>query len=105
MGKIHKGNYFTVSHRIVEWQDDKGQVTYLLSSLTTGALKVYIALCHFANRFNGKMFYMGDVRLSKVTGLSRRQLCRERKILRDMGLIRTFKREGLKLDYEILPVP
>ena len=104
MGKIHKGNYFDVSHRIVEWQDDKGQAVYLLPSFTAGALKLYITLCHFGNRFSKKTFYMGDVKLSKITGLSRRQLCRARNILRKMGLIRTIKRVGLRLDYEILPL-
>ena len=104
MGKIHKRDYFDISHRVVEWKNDSGHVVYLLPCFTTGALKLYISLCHFGNRFSKKSFYMGDVKLSEITGLSRRQLCRARNILRKMGLIKTLKKRGLRLDYEILPL-
>lgn len=104
MSKIHKGDYFTVSHRIVEWRDSSGKVLCLLPAFTGGSLRLYLALCHFANRFGKPLFHMNDKRLVKVTGLSRRQLCRARNTLKKGGLIRTSQCPGLNIDYRILPM-
>lgn len=97
-----QGNYFDVSHYIVEWRDDKYEYHYPLHELTGADLKLYLILCHFANRFHKTKFYMDDKRLIGYTGLSLRQLCRSRDKLRSLKLIKTRKRSGLAIDYEIM---
>jgi len=105
MSNIILGNYFTVPHDIVKGMDTKGNDYYPLSFFKNSALKLYVTLWHLANRYSSNKFYAGDEELGLLTGLSKRQLCRTRKLLFHMGLITTSKRVGLKLDYEIVVMP
>ena len=140
MGIIHKENYFTVPHDLVEFDARQDGYCFPLLLLKGSALMLYFVLSHFANRFHknvptepiegggalneasepgqqvmddskarsspglGVKFWMTDKRLHEITGLSLRQLCRARVTLKELGLIRTWKRTGLALDYEILPL-
>ena len=104
MSKIHEGNYFTIPHELIESWDGKIAV-YHLATLSGGASKLYMALSHFANRFKGRPFSMGDERLSKVVGLKRKQLGRLRDELRNRGMIKTKAGGGNILIYEVLSVP
>lgn len=97
-----EGNYFDISHSLVEWRNDKFEYHYPLRKLTCADLKLYLTLCHFANRFHKNPFWMDDKRLCAYVGVSDRQLGRSRAKLKKMGLIRTKKRTGLALDYEIV---
>lgn len=105
MSKIQESNFFDVSYNIVEWCDEYGEWHQPLESFKNSTLKLYTALCHFANRYSSKTFYMDDIRLSEITGISIRQLNRARSDLVEMGLIRKSKRVGLALDYEIIIMP
>ena len=105
MGNIQPENFFDITHGIVEWQDEYGNWNYPLSGFTDSSLKLYISLSHFANRFNSNVFHMGDLRLTYVTGLSVRQLCRARTKLRELGLIGTYKKVGNELNYVITIMP
>ena len=104
MGKIQLKNYFCVPHFIIEHKDETGKWQYPIKFFDGSASRLYLVLLHFANRF-GSPFFMGDDRLTEITGLSYRQLCRLRIILRRLGLIKTHKAGGNKLEYEIIILP
>lgn len=102
MSRVEEGNFFEFPHRLVEWKDENGKEHFRLREFKGSSLKLYAALRHFANRFGKKTFYTIDARLMEITGVSKRQLIRDRKILRDLGLIKTYQRPNGILDYEII---
>ncbi len=101
MSKIQDDNFFDVSHKLVEWPVAEDIWFYPLRDFKGSSLKLYIALCHFANRFSSKRFYMDDGRLSQIINIKPRQLCRARNKLRKLSLIKTSKRVGFAIDYEL----
>jgi len=102
MSDVHKGNYFGVPHPIVVYKDIDGNKCYPLGDFTPSELRVILVLYHFANRFTKTIIGLGDEDLSMMTKVSPRQLIRARAGLRKKGIIRTWKRPGNTLDYEII---
>jgi len=102
MSRVEEGNFFEFPHPLVEWKDKSGKEHFRLREFKGSSLKLYVALRHFTNRFSKKDIYTNDKRLMEITGVSRRQLIRDRKILRDLGLIKTTQRPNGILDYEII---
>jgi hypothetical protein len=105
MSDIHKGNFFGVPHPIVTFKDANGEKHYPLGSFTASELKVILVLYHMANRLTKTVIGLGDADLSIMTCVSIRQLVRARAALCEKGLIRTRKRLGNTIDYEITPAP
>ena len=101
MSRVEEGNFFEFPHNLVETKNAFGRAIFPLSKHKGSSLALYVALRHFANRFSKKDFYMNDKRLMEVTGVSKRQLIRDRKILRDLRLIKTTQRVNGILDYKI----
>lgn len=102
MSRVEEGNFFEFPHKLVETENAFGRAIFPLSKFKGSSLKLYLALRHFTNRFSKKDIYTNDKRLMEITGVSKRQLVRDRKNLREIRVIKTTQRPNGILDYEII---
>ena len=100
MSNIQKENFFDISHRLVEFEIN-GKTRRIIIEMNGSDLKVYLVLCHLANRFSKNTFFFTDEKLCIKTGLSRMSLYRSRKHLKKLGLLDDYKpgRSGHATEY------